>query len=737
MENAIAAPNESSGLLQWLREMLKEEIAPYPGRSVMVARMVVAATITMIVVMTFRIPGGFQGALYAFLIARDDFRSTLKSGISIAVSYTIGVSFVLTCAALFASHPNARFLWFAGSMFVVFFALDTFQDYAIATGFAIILVLALPIWQTQATAEHRVELTLWQALACAVGTVVTIAVEAVFHSLLPRNELFLGLDDRLSAVQGLIDAYAEDRPVPEDVSKRLAKYTVVGVSGLRRILARSRYEQLSHDQLAGVIALTGRLIDLGASSASSPCNLLEGDRDRLKKFATQIEGLRRSFAESTGAGIQIVSTSRPSGIPLLPEMERTASLIPRVFAGAESVQAYFPSILDETEPADGFFKRDAFQNPAHIHFALRGCLAATLCYFTYEILNWRGIATSVTTCVLTALSNLGTSRQKQFLRISGAVVGGLVLGIGCQVFILPYLDTITGFSLLFAAITAFAAWFATSSQRLSYFGLQIANAFYLITVQEFTIQTSLATARDRVVGITLGLLMMWIAYHSFSKDSAAEHMVASFAANLRAIAQLALQPGPERPEIAMKRIRALRAEIGSNFQNVVGQSDAVPFEFGLKRPAGMANRALIKSWQPQLQTIYLEEIGLMQHRVFGAEDSLPPALQTAQRRFNEACASLLTQMADHVDGKLVDNWADLDAPLVELSRWVEEDSSNNERVAAASGLEQLSQRVHDLLTHLCEEIRRSEESHMHLTTDACVRDQTCGSALITSVGQLE
>jgi hypothetical protein len=99
-----------------------------------------------------------------------------------------------------------------------------------------ILVLALPIWQTPATAEHRLELTLWQALACAVGTVVTIAVEAVFHSLHPHDELLHGLDDRLSAVQGLIDAYAEDASVPEEVSNRVAKYTVVGVGGLRRML---------------------------------------------------------------------------------------------------------------------------------------------------------------------------------------------------------------------------------------------------------------------------------------------------------------------------------------------------------------------------------------------------------------------------------------------------------------------------------------------------------------------
>ena len=73
----------------------------------------------------------------------------------------------------------------------------------------------------------------------------------------------------------------------------------------------------------------------------------------------------------------------------------------------------------------------------------------------------------------------------------------------------------------------------------------------------------------------------------------------------------------------------------------------------------MANRALIKSWQPQLQTIYLEEVALMQHRVFGAEHYLPSVVQIAQHRFNEACATLLKQMADHVDGNAPDRWAEI------------------------------------------------------------------------------
>src|SRR5437868_9464032 len=100
-------------------------------------------------------------------------------------------------------------------------------------------------------------------------------------------------------------------------------------------------------------------------------------------------------------------------------------------------------------------------------------------------MEWPGISTSVTTCLLTALSTIGASHQKQFLRICGALVGGFVLGMGSQIFILPHFDSIAGFVLLFAAATALAAWFMTSSPRLSYFGIQVALAFYLINLSEF------------------------------------------------------------------------------------------------------------------------------------------------------------------------------------------------------------------------------------------------------------
>ena len=75
------------------------------------------------------------------------------------------------------------------------------------------------------------------------------------------------------------------------------------------------------------------------------------------------------------------------------------------------------------------------------------------------------------------------------LRPRGAIIGGIIFGMGAQIFVLPYLDSISGFTLLFVAVTAISAWIAAASPRLSYLGVQLALAFYLINLQEFTIQT--------------------------------------------------------------------------------------------------------------------------------------------------------------------------------------------------------------------------------------------------------
>ena len=98
-----------SNPLTWLWGFLKEELAPYPGRAALVARMTLAATLVMIVCMTFRIPFAFQGAIYALLISRESPRATLQSAAIIAIVTDIGAAYLLVIGAVRYQYSGASF----------------------------------------------------------------------------------------------------------------------------------------------------------------------------------------------------------------------------------------------------------------------------------------------------------------------------------------------------------------------------------------------------------------------------------------------------------------------------------------------------------------------------------------------------------------------------------------------------------------------------------------------------
>ena len=275
-----------------------------------------------------------------------------------------------------------------------------------------------------------------------------------------------------------------------------------------------------------------------------------------------------------------------------------------------------------------------------------------ICYVLYVSLDWPGLSTSVTTCVFTALSNVGTSRQKQVLRIAGAVLGGFVFGIGSQMFILPNIDSIAGFIVLFAVVTAIAAWVSTSSSRLSYAGLQMALAFYLVTLSEFRIQTSLTIARDRAIGVLLGTFMMWLVFERLNSRPAGDEMVRIFISNLRLLAEL-LNASPAGTDTeAIVRVRRERDQVYRYFSEVNAQADAVPFETGPARAADMAARDRIRRWQASLRTFYLLEAPLIQFRVFGDVGLKSKPFAQMDDIFREQCSRSFEHMAESLENQL-------------------------------------------------------------------------------------
>jgi multidrug resistance protein MdtO len=224
-------------------------------------------------------------------------------------------------------------------------------------------------------------------------------------------------------------------------------------------------------------------------------------------------------------------------------------------------------------------------------------------------------------------------------------VGGLVLGMGSQVLILPMLDSIAGFTVLFVIVTLISGWVGTASPRLSYMGQQIALAFYLIHLQEYFPQTNLAIGRDRVMGVALGLGMMWLVFDTLGSKPAAQVMRELFATNLNLLAELA-RPWRDGKPADLAQIRALRERISQNFGTVNSQADAVLFEVGPSRERDLRMRERLLAWQPRLRSLFLLQVGLLEYRARVNPSELAPELLAAQREFDEGEAAVLREMAE-------------------------------------------------------------------------------------------
>jgi multidrug resistance protein MdtO len=339
-------------------------------------------------------------------------------------------------------------------------------------------------------------------------------------------------------------------------------------------------------------------------------------------------------------------TDEATEMPLLPELEKTVSLIPQSFSPAAESER-----TDVQLPIDKFsrlrlFVPDVWSNRDYIRFAIKGCLATAICYIIYTALDWPGISTSVLTCFVTALSTLGASRQKQILRLTGATFGGL-LGIASLVFIVPNIESITAMTLLITAVSAFAAWVVTSSPRLSYFGLQTALAFYLTTLQDYSAPTSLTPARDRFVGVLLGLTVMWIVNHLWP-TRASDEMIRAFRANLRLVAQLICvfdNTSADRSSVIQK-VRDLRDLITSGFMDVQTHASTILFEFGPDRRRSLVLRERALKRQSFLRTIFLLQISILQYRIQVDPNTLPLPVRQARIAFDCAVSQTLESLAE-------------------------------------------------------------------------------------------
>jgi multidrug resistance protein MdtO len=582
---------DSNGFLAWL----SYELAPKEGRGWAVARMAAACSITVAIAMTFKIPEPTYMAYIVFLISKDEKAATFVSAAGGLAAVTVAILATLALSLIDLSEPALRLPAMAAMTFLAMYSVRVFALGPITFLAGFVFVLLQSVVDQVPNPEALTRITLWIWIVLFVPIVITVIFNVLFGTsiaLLREREFTrilreLARDLRAGRPTARLERFRErvveliDKTTHGDA--RSPAGTAVTTAALRRLL--------------------DLLVLLESMTADRPIEL---------EWSAALDEIIALVAVRTADGRD---RSVPAGAPVGHSGSSADIAI-------EATIAAIRAAIERPEPAGPkpeaavrqLVAKDATTNPAHWQFALKTTFAVMLAYALYSLLDWPGMRTAIVTCFFVSLGSLGETVHKLTLRISGALIGGLLAGL-CIVFVLPYCTDIGQLCLLIAVVSAGAAWIATSSEQLAYAGLQIAFAFFLGVLQDYSPATDLTVLRDRVAGIVLGNVVMTIVFSTLWPQSAATRVRSAVGQALRALATLVQSPS-DAPANREKAARAL--VLAEHFRTLRGfELQLVPGHASVERMAAT-----------------LRELAILEGRVFvaGGGAGVSPGYREADRR---------------------------------------------------------------------------------------------------------
>lgn len=167
------ARTELSGI--W--RILSDELRPYPGRTETVVRMVVACTVTTLIVMIFRLPYAFLGIFNAFVISRQKPEWLVRNGFAAVAASAVAVVYTAAGVQLFYDYEILHFVFLLFTLYLVFYLKRALSNDSVTFGFGVTATVALTlIWDRPHPAEAHLASTLSLSFVVMLGTLVAVAV---------------------------------------------------------------------------------------------------------------------------------------------------------------------------------------------------------------------------------------------------------------------------------------------------------------------------------------------------------------------------------------------------------------------------------------------------------------------------------------------------------------------------------------------------------------------------------
>lgn len=479
--------------------IVRTELASFDGRLSTAWRTALICALITMAFMTYQIPLAPLACYLALFVMKPNTSESMLMGLAITVLVAVVVVLMLGLTRISIEHPAMRLAIIAISSFLFMFLGAASPLGPAGSIVALVISFLMTLVGDVPFGEVATRGILYAWLMSTVPMVILLACNAPFAGNAAADARAV-IARRLRSV----GRWLQDGSTADEVISQVRE----GNDGLQKTLIFVRLFHLvpsaESTRLKQAMDSSYALLSAVAALASRSPAAAIPDSPALARACL-------SMAEALDSGRW--PPAEASAAPAAPSSHPVSALI-----------AAFPALPggfvgSAKAPKQGFLVPDAISNPSYVQFALKTTGAAILCYLIYTALQWQDIHTAMITCYVGALITVGETAHKLFLRIVGALIGA-AMGMASVAFLMPHMTSIGELMLLMFVGTFIAGWVAAGSERSAYAGVQIGLCFFLTVLQGFGPDVKMSVAVDRVIGILLGNVVLYLIFTRVSPVSA-------------------------------------------------------------------------------------------------------------------------------------------------------------------------------------------------------------------------
>jgi multidrug resistance protein MdtO len=591
--------------------MIQAELAPFSGRFAGSLRDTLGIVIALVAAMTLRVPGIALALSLLFLLQRDRPGLTLRSAVQMLSGAATACAATLFWVQLTDGTDTARYLGLVLGIFVAAFGMASTSFPLFFTMLGFYGFIDLAAWDTHRNPNVIVSSNLHGVASLAIVVLSAVAVEYLFDIRHPAEELDREMQKHLSVLSRFFHVLAQDPSIRDAEQLRSLHSTLVQSAHIGDVRMNELYNHMQNTSptLSTVplglhyrIGLLARVLEKSSLIGFKTVSKRDPyDRACYAAIAAQCDRLIRDSSSNTQ--LEPLPASAP---PLLKDIHTELQQYSDSRVCPEDIATH-PTAQIPFKASFRLFLPDAFKSADTATYALKLTLAATLCYTVYNAIAWPGILTCVITVLFTGLSPTGQMKQKQAYRFFGTVIGG-VFAIAAESLLFPNMDSITSLVCM-VAVVAFVSGWVLRSPHIGSVGIQIGFAFFLTTLQGFSATTQIATARDRVIGVTLGTLVMWFIFDQRWPTRTSQALNQILHRIQDAAFQLEKINLHHKPQIFAQRVFRLRVAVSLDLASMQQLESAAYFDFGRGHLRELAqSRKLVRKIEAAASEFYTEAL---------------------------------------------------------------------------------------------------------------------------------